>query len=247
MAGLLGASGLVAWTVLSRPEPTSITSEQAHSFDLNDTSSRDDVLVPPRPSELLHDAVGSPAASPRPIIPESLAAAAPAPAPAPRPEVPRFLTSKLESAVLGSKAFMALMRAPGAVVVRASALKSPKTLRAFLEDKAAVDAFLNATATRVVLNSPLVAKTVLGSAALVRAFVQSPAMSDGASVRALLESRMALKIMDCPGVQGALEDPGVIRNLSDPAVLQWLSRNPEVMQAMAGAAPALARSLAAVR
>ena len=245
--GLLGASGFVAWSVMSRPDAALITSEQAHSFDLKEAPSAAPTAAP-RPVEELHDAVAAPV-SPRPIAMAGMAATAPAAPAAPaavRPQVRPFLTPQLETAVRKSKFFAAMLRAPARFLVAASALKSPRALRSFLENKSGVEAYMNSTVVRVVLNSPSVAKSVLGSPALVRAFLSSPAMKDPQAVRELLESRMVVKMLDCPGVQEALADPAVIRNmLADPGTIQWMGENPEAMHAIASAAPALARSLSA--
>lgn len=237
--GLLGASGFVAWSVLSSPDATTLTSEQAGSFDLKEGPAPAPAAAA-RPAEELRDAVASPV-SPRPIPLESMASAVPAAA---KPAVPPFLTPKLEAGVRRSRVFAALLRAPARFLVSSSALKSSRALRAFLDDKPGVEAYMSSAVVRVVLNSPTAAKSLLGSPSLVRAFLGSPAMSDPAAVRALLGSRMLVKMLDCPGVQEALADPAVIRSMvADPATVSWLAENPAALKAIASAAPALANSL----
>lgn len=243
VAGLLGASGFVAWTVFSRPDDA--VSGAAAAFDFKEAP-------PPssRPlsagSEQLKDAVAD-AASPRPISVAEMAREAP-PRVDRRPPVRPFLTPELESGVRKSKILNALLRAPARFLVAGSAMKSPRALNAFLGDKAAVDAYMNSTLVRVALNSPAVAKALIGNAALVRAFLGSPALRDPGTVKALVGSRMLAKMLDCPGVQGALADPAVIRSLaSDPVTIEWIGRNPQSLNAIATAAPALAGSLSASR
>jgi hypothetical protein len=241
--GLIGASGFVAWTALSRPDPTVITSEQARSFDISERATPD---APPAAQvrEVLRDAVAAAPVSPRPIPLESMAAAPARAAAAPvPPRVRPFLTPQLEKAVLGSRLFAALLRSPARFAVSRSALKSVRDFRAFMDDKGAVETYMSSTLMRVVLNSPAVAKAVLSNPALIRAFVESPAMRDPRVVRELVSSRMAVKMLDCPGIQEALTDPAVMSALADPAVASWMERNPEALSAVASAVPALARSL----
>lgn len=246
--GLLGASGLVAWSVIARPDATLLTSEQANSFDLKEGP------PPDRPApraqsagEELHDAVAAPPVSPRPILYEGVAAAAPrasfAPAPAPVPSSVK-VTPQMASAVRGSRLFNAFLGAPARYLVASSALKSPSSLRAFLGDSRAVDSYMNSSLMRAALNSPSVAKAVLGNPAVVRAFLASPALRDPQTVRALLSSPMVMKMMDCPGIQDALADPAVIKSLAtDPGTIAWISQNPEALRSLASAAPGLAKSL----
>jgi hypothetical protein len=244
LAGLLGASGFVAWSVFSRPDASALTAEQARSFDFKDGPLPSTIVRVTPPVEDLHDAVAAPV-SPRPIALDIMARAG-APAAAVKPRLPAFATPRLEAAVRRHPFFAGLLRAPARFLMSGTALKSPRALRAFLADKPAVEAYMSSTLMRLVLNSPSAAKSVLGSPVLVRAFLASPAMSDPAAVRELLGSRMLVKMLDCPGVQQALADPAVIRGMvADPGTLQWLAENPSALQAIAGAAPALARSLGA--
>lgn len=243
VCGLLGASSFVAWSVLSRPDDAALSSEAARPFDLQSAPPR---AAAPAPVEELRDAVAAPA-SPRPILYEGLAAARSAPAPTAVEAAERsIVTPALEAGVRRSRFFAALMSAPAKFLASRSALKSPRALRDFLADKSGVDAYMNSAVVRVALASPVVAKSILGRPALVRAFLESPAMRNPDSVRALLSSRMVVKMMDCPGVQEALADPAVIRSLAaDPETLRWLGENPRALDALVSAAPALARSLGA--
>ena len=240
VAGLLGASGFVAWSALSRPDD--VASRSAGAFDLQDAPAS-----PSRPaaSEELRDAVAAPA-SPRPIAAAGMQYATPMPAP--RETVKPFLTPALEAYVRDSKLLRALQHAPARALLSGSAMRSPAALKAFLGDKAAVNSYLDSTLVRVALNSPAVAKLLIGNPALVRAFLGSPAMRDPQAVKALLASRMLVKMLDCPGVQEALADPAVIRSIAgDPGTVEWLARNPHALDAVAAAAPSLASSLAAAR
>ncbi|MBI3565715.1 MAG: hypothetical protein HY079_11005 [Elusimicrobia bacterium] len=240
VTGLLGAAGFVVWSAASRPDDTYITGERADSFNLKEAPVAARPAAAPR-SEELRDAVSSPV-SPRPI---ALAEMAPAAAAAPAKPVRPFLTAKLEKAVRSGRTFAALLRAPARMLGAGSALASPRALRAFLADKAAVNRYMDSTLVRVVLNSPTAAKAVIGSSLVVRAFLASPAMKDKKTVAALLSSRMVGKMLDCPGVQAALTDEAVIRRLAtDPKTAEFLATNPQALAAIAGAAPELARALA---
>lgn len=237
-AVLLGAFGFAAWSAFSGDD--TITYERGGSFDLAFAPA----ASAPRPPEDLRDAVAS-RPSPRPI-PLTEMAPAVSPAAPPQPAVRPFLTPRLERAARASRAFVALLRAPARLFAASSgsALGSPRALRAFLADKAAVERYMDSALVRVVLNSPAAAKAVIGSPAVVRAFLSSPALRDPATVRALLSSRMVVKMLDCPGVQEALSDPKVIRGLAtDPETVEFLGRNPEALNAIAGAAPDLTRAL----
>lgn len=243
VCGLLGASGFVAWSVLSRSSDGILSPETARSFDLKT------VPPPPRapasaPSEDLRDAV----ASPRPILYDGLAAAQAVPAAVVKPPESNYVSPKLETQARRSRLFAAVLSAPAKLLASRSVLGSPRALKAFLDDPRAVDAYLNSTVVRAVLASPAVASAVLGRPALVQAFLSSPAMRDPGAVRALLSSRMVAKMLDCPGVQGALADPAVIRSfVGDPQALKWIDENPQAASALAAAAPALAKSLGAAR
>lgn len=255
--GLLGASGFVAWSVLSRPDDTSLTSEAAGSFDLRETPPPDRPAPRP-PVEELRDAVASPASSPKPIAMAGVsfggapAAGAASSAAAPRasaapagPARAAFLTPDLERRARASKVLSALLGAPARFLLRASALGAPRSLRRFLADPRAVDAYMNSSLVRIAINSPSIARAILGNRALVSAALASPALQDPATVKLLAESRMAAKMLDCPGVQEALADPAVIRSLaSDPATAVWMASNPEAMMKLASSAPALGAALA---
>ena len=245
VAGLLGASGFVAWSVLSRPD--GVDPESASAFDLKETSAPERLVARvARPAgEELKDAVAAPS-SPRPISIEGMAVTGAAPVAerlAPRP----FLTPALEAGARKSRFLTALLRAPARFLIAATPLKSARAFGAFLGDKAAVNAYLDSSLVRAALNSPAVAKSILGSPELVHAFLGSAAMRDPGTIKALLGSRMLVKMLDCPGVQEALADPAVIRSIAtDPGTLQWIVRNPQALKAIASAAPGLGNSLGAV-
>lgn len=243
VAGLLGAAGFVAWSVFARPDDTVITDETVKSFNLQRGPAPAVASAPPR-SEELRDAVAAPV-SPRPIALAEMspAAAAPAKPAAPPPSRPP-VTARLVSAVRSGRVFAGLLRSPARMMASGSALASPRALRAFLADKRAVNRYLDSAVVRVVLNSPAAAKAVIGSSLVVRAFLSTPAMQDKKAVADLLSSRMLIKMLDCPGVQAALTDEKVVRRIAtDPDTAQFLAQNPQALQAIAGAAPELAKAL----
>ncbi len=234
IAAPLASVAFVAWTLASHTDDTSTTVAAGGSFDLD---------VGPARADRLRDSVASPA-SPKPIaLAEMTAATSPAPSAAAAPAVRPFLTPTLENAARTSRLFARLLEAPSRLMGSGTALRSPRDLRVFLSDKAAVESYLDSTMVRVVLNSPVVAKALLGSPAVVRAFLSTPALQDPAAVQALLSSRMLVKILDCPGIQEALSDPAVVRGMAGPETAEFLARNPGAVQALAAAAPGLTRAL----
>ncbi|MDE2489760.1 MAG: hypothetical protein KGM24_02865 [Elusimicrobia bacterium] len=243
--GLLGAAGLVAWSTLSRPVVTRLSSAQAESFDLKEAPH---IAIASR-SVAAQPAAAAVPSSPRPIPLAGMAvdgASAPAGSAAARPLSPPAAAPERLRWARHNRLLEALLRAPGRVLAAHSVLGSPRALRGFLSDAKRVDAYLDSPLIRVALNSPVVTKLVLGNPGLVRVVLGSPALRDPSSVRALLSSPMLRKMLDCPGVQGALADRDVIRNLAtDPATASWLAGNPQALAALAGMAPALARSLGA--
>jgi hypothetical protein len=230
----------VAWTALSRPQDVYLASESAKSFDFKAAP-----LSAARPGAAPSGGGTPAAASPPPIRYEGMARAEPARPPSRKSEG-TFATPLIVAQTRRNRLFSDLLRAPARFLAAHSALRSPGELRAFLADKRGVDAFLNATVVRAVLASPALAGTVLGSPSVARAFLASPAMRDPGTVRALLSSRMAVKMLDCPGVQAALADPAVTRGIvSDPETARWLAANPQALILLGEQAPALARSMGA--
>ena len=235
-AGLLGAAGLVGWTVLSRPSDR----YSARSSGGLDQSGA--FFARREPPELFRDAVAAPpppiAPSPRPVPAAEMRAATRAAKPAPPPAVDG---RKAERWARGQSALRSLLRAPAGFLLSRSALRAPAALRRFLDDKRAVESYLSSPLVRAALVSPAVAKAVLGNPAVAGAVLTAPAMRDPEAVRALLGSRLLRKVLDCPGVQAALEDRRLIESVAaDPRVGRWLAENPQALRALAQAAPALA-------
>lgn len=245
VVGLLGAAGFVAWSVFSRPADDSVAKEQARAFDLQQVEAPP-AARPTPPAESVRDAVAEPV-SPRPIPLETMVVPGRVAREARRPAPPPVLP-KAEAWARHTKAFAAMLNAPAGLIRSASAFRDARTLKGFLADPRAVDAFMDSALTRVTLKSPAIARAVIGSPTLVRAVLSSPAMRDPAAVRALLSSRMLAKILDCPAVQEALSDPAALRgSLADPETVRWFGENPQALQSLAKAAPALADAFAARR
>ncbi|MBI2362411.1 MAG: hypothetical protein HYV15_03390 [Elusimicrobia bacterium] len=136
-----------------------------------------------------------------------------------------------------------MLAAPAGFLMRRTVLKSAKDLRGFLSDKKAVDSYLDSAPVRLAMRHPSVAKSLLTNGALVRAFLATPAMADPATVRRLVKSPLMKKLLDCPGIQGALADPAVMTRLgADPKTLEFVTTHPQVLGAVSAAAPALAEA-----
>lgn len=249
--GLAGLAGLVGWSTLTRPAGDFVTGDAAKGFNLDAPAPASPAPRPAAAPDDLRDAVAAPASSlpgslsPRPIAYEGMAVAGrPAPAAAPAgPVVP--VTPKAEAWARKNKWWTALLAKPAALLARGSSLGNARDMRAFLADPRKVDAYLNSTLTRVVLNSPTAAKALLGNPAVVRAALASPALQDPQALRELLASPMLRKMLDCPGVQEALADEGVMRRMwTDPQTVAWIASHPQALSTIAAAAPALAEGFA---
>lgn len=254
VTALSAAGGLVGWYVMSRPDPSYVSSADARGFNVQRGAAPAPFEPRPAPApsreEQLRDAVAAPV-SPKPIpiqemspIPSMQAPPEESPAPvadarpaaAPSPKIARWAR--------GQKVFRALLRAPASFMMSQGALRAPRALRAFLDDKKAVERYLNSPLVRAALKDPATAKSLLSSPVLLSAFVSTPAMRDPASVRALAGSRMLRKMLDCPGVQEALSDPKVQSAIAgDPHVIEWLGSHPEALRALGSVVPSLADAL----
>lgn len=243
MLGLLGAGGAVGWSVLSRPDDAYITREVADSFNMKTGPAPVRPLATPAPGEALRDAVGAPASSlTRPIASPDMAVGLP-----PRDRrPPAAVTPRAEAWARKHRLLAGLISKPASFLLKRSSLSSAAGMRAFLSDPRKVDAYMNSPLVRVTLNSPTVAKTLLGNPAVVRAFLAAPAMSDPKTVRALIGSPMLHKMLDCPAVQEALGDPEVMtRMVADRQTVAWLAAHPQALTAIASAAPALGEAFGA--
>ncbi len=246
--GLAGAAGLVGWSVLSRPDEIYVTGDAAAGFNLQEGPAPAPAPAPLAAGETLRDAVASAPPAPTSLMapigfdgmagrPESPAVSA---APAAAGPAPRPLRAAAISWVRKSRAFAALLTRPSAALTGRSPMASPRGLREFLADDKRVDRYMNSALVRVTLNSPGIAKMILGNPAVIRAFLASPAMRDPQAVRELLGSPMVRKMMDCPAIHEALSDPVVMQKMvMDPQTVAFIASNPDALTAIAQAVPAL--------
>lgn len=196
------------------------------------------------PQEPLRDSMRALAPSPMPIpilgysmAPKTLAREV---APAPAPGLPSGVQLEARRGPLLNR----LLEQPAAYLMNHTSLASASEFRGFLSNKDKVNSYLNSPLVRAALKNPTVAKTVIGNGALVRAFLDTPAMKDQMAVRQLMQSRMFLKMLDCPGIHGALSDVAVTARLaSDPQTLAFLTEHPEAAVALGKAFPALSQAL----
>jgi len=248
IVGLIGATGVVTWSVVSRPDDAFMTQEAAGAFNLQTGPAPARAPAPLTAGETLRDAVASappPASSMmRPIAGEGMFVGAP-----PNGGMDRkftVITPKAEAWARKHKFVAGLIARPAKFLMSRSSLGSARDLRAFLADPKKVDAYMNSSLVRVTLNSPTVAKALLGNPAVIRAFLASPAMRDPKAARALLGSPMVRKMLDCPAIQEALSDPAVMKRMvGDPQTIAWLAAHPDALLAIASAAPALGDAVSA--
>lgn len=246
--GLLGAGGVVTWSVVSRPSDTFMTAETAGAFNLQTGPAPARPSSPLSPGETLRDAVAAappPASSlMKPIADPGMVVGA-----APKGGMNRpitVITPKTEAWARKHRLLAGLIAKPAKFMISRSALGSPRSLREFLADPRKVDAYMNSSLVRVAINSPAVAKALLGNPSVIRAFLASPAMRDAKAARALLGSPMVRKMLDCPAVQEALGDPVVLRRMfTDPETIRWLAAHPETMTAITAAVPAFGGAFSA--
>lgn len=248
IVGLIGATGVVTWSVVSRPDDSFMTQEAAGAFNMQTGPAPVRAPAPLTAGETLRDAVASappPAFSMmKPIADEGMFVGAP-----PKggmDEKLTVITPKAEAWARRHKFVAGLIAKPAKFLMSRSALGSARDLRAFLADPKKVDAYMNSSLVRVTLNSPTVAKALLGNPAVIRAFLASPAMRDPKAARALLGSPMVKKMLDCPAIQEALSDPVVMKRMvGDPQTIAWLAAHPDALLAIASAAPALGDAVTA--
>lgn len=238
------AALLVAWSVYergSRPEP----SLPAAAFDLPRLSGAGEAAIAAAPPAAAAPEAPAPFSSLMAPIPlENMSGASPRTARAGPGKVP-VVTAKAVRWVRTHKLFTSFLKTPARYLTqRSGRLSSPRALRAFLNDSKQVNAYLDAPLVRVALNSPVVSRALMSDPDVLRAFFGSPAMQDKDAVKALLQSALLRKVLDCPGPQGALEDGKTLpAALTDPAMLAWMRENPDALKGLREALPELAAAL----
>ena len=232
---LAAVTGLVAWSTLTRPIDPRMSD---HAVDPSDFTSAPKPNFPIATADSMRDAM----ASPQPIPIAGYTMTPQRPATVPEAQVPK-VPPGVELKAVRSPVFSALLDSPARFLMRRTTLGDAKTFKRFLANPKAVDAYLDSSLVRAALRSPTVTKSVLANGRLVRAFLGTPAMQDPVALATLLRSPMFKKMMDCPGVQGALADPTVmVRLAADPATLEYLSEHPQAADALTKALPAMAQA-----
>ena len=238
---LAAAGGFVAWSALSRPKDAYLTRDVADGFDLAAAPAARPaaagpaapLLAPESPRPVPGSGLGT-AAEPSRAAPGGPGPGAQAGGAAPKKTGP--LKPGAEGWALGQPLVRALLAAPARVLLQRSALASAGELKGFLASPSQVDRFLDSPLTRVVLNSPTVATALLGDPKLFAAVLESPALKDPQAAKALAQSPMLRKMLDCDGVTQALQAPSVRERLEDPATAAWLAERPELLAAVMNAA-----------
>ncbi len=239
---------MVTWSVVSRPDDAYITHDVANSFNLQTGPAPVRASVALAPGETLRDAVAAapPAASSlmRQIADPGMVVGG---VPKSSLEKPlTVITPKAEAWAKKHKFLAGLIAQPAKYMMSRSPLGSVRSMREFLADPKKVDAYMNSALVRITLNSPTVAKALLGNPAVIRAFLAEPAMRDPQTVRALLGSPMLRKMLDCPAIQEALGDPVIMnRMVADPQTIAWIASHPQALMAISQAAPALGDAFSA--
>ncbi len=247
--GLLGAGAGVTWSVLARPNDSYLTRETSEAFNLQTGPAPSRAPAALASGETLRDAVAvaPPALSSltRPIATAGMAVGGLLKK-SPEAMSGAVVTPQAEAWARKHPFLTGLIAKPAAFLMGRSALGNARGLRSFLGDPKTVDAYMNSALVRVTLNSPTVAKAVLGNSAVVGAFLATPALRDPQALRALLSSPMLRKMLDCPAIQEALGDPVVMEKMiADPRTVSWIAAHPQALLVLAEAAPALGDALSA--
>jgi hypothetical protein len=216
----------------------------ANSFNLQTGPAPVRAPVALAPGETLRDAVAAVPPAPSSLMRQIADPGMVVGGGAPKATHYTVITPKAEAWAKKHKFLTGLIAKPASFLMGRSSLGSARDLRAFLADPQKVDAYMNSALVRVTLNSPTVAKALLGNPAVIRAFLAMPAMRDPQAVRALLGSPMLRKMLDCPAIQEALGDPEVMNKMiADPKTISWIASHPDALMAIASAAPALGDAL----
>lgn len=240
--GLLGAGGAVTWSVMSLQDNSYITHEVVNSFNLQTGPAPTRAPVALSPGETLRDATAAvppaPSSLTKLIAPPGLAVDGLSKNAADKQHT--VITPRAEAWAKNHEFLAGLIAKPASFLMSRSSLGSVRDLRAFLADPQKVDAYMNSTLVRVTINSPAVAKVLLGNPAVIHAFLATPAMRDPQAVRALLGSPMLRKMLDCPAIQKALGEPEVMNKMiADPKTISWIVAHPDALMAIASAVPAM--------
>lgn len=237
---LAAVTGVVGWSMMTRPIDPRMVDVEVQASDL--PSPAPAPRFPSADADSMRDAMASP--QPIPIAGYSMT-----PSPQQRPAtVPQAAVPKVPPGVeLKAKSdpvFSAMVGAPAKFLMRKTTLGDARSFKKFLASPKAVDRYLNSPLVRAALKSPAVTKSILTNGALVRAFLDTPAMQDPVALATLLRSPMFKKIVDCPGVQEAFSDPRVMMSLgTDPSTVEYLGEHPQAAEALGKAFPALAAAV----
>jgi hypothetical protein len=238
VVSLAAVTGVVGWSMMTRPVDPRMVDVEVHASDF--PSQAPAPSFPSAAADSMRDAMASP--QPIPIAGYSMTPQQ-RPATVPEASVPK-VPPGVELKAKSDPAMTAMLGAPARFLMRRTTLGDARGFKRFLASPKAVDGYLNSPLVRAALKSPAVTKTVLGNGALVRAFLDTPAMQDPVALAALLRSPMFKKVVDCPGVRDALADPAVlVRLVSDPATVGYLSEHPQAAEALGKAFPALAAAV----
>lgn len=179
------------------------------------------------------DAVAAPAAAPAAV----LAAARVVPmAPPPGAAARQAAVSIPKGApMVKPGAFKALLASPSKFIVESTWLGRPEGFRAFAADPARVRRYLANPAVRAVLDNPMVLKALLSNKTVVKAFVESPAMKDAKTLKALGSSALMMQLGDTKAFAALAKDPGALQTvLSMPEGAAFFARFPQGMMLMGG-------------
>lgn len=235
VALLSGFTGVVAVSVLTNPREQALAD---HRGDFDMESGPVPIRKAPAEEMPLRDALAAPGVSGAAVPPPQSTVSGPADRPS--PPVSPLLSETLRRGaapdpsawVRGHSLFQGLMGGPARFLVNNTHLGSTAKLGKFLSDPARVGRYLNHRLIQSALESPILVKS-LASPAMTKAFVESPAMRDPATVRALLNSGLVDRIARSRGVKEALGDSAFTgRVMLQPEVMTWMTRNPDAAKVL---------------
>lgn len=233
LLALVGAGGFYGWRMMNKGDDLRISAEDAKAFQTNmkkQEQAEPTVTVVQQPqieaaglSNVVADTGRGAEDLAKPL--RAVKAAAPG---------PRVVTTVVRTAPAAS-GWDPLWLDPPGYMARKTLLGSPRELQAWLNNPSKVKAFFATPLIATVLNSPQSVGQLAGSAAMVSAFIASPAMQDRATVQALAGSSFMGELLARPGVKAVQADASVRGNLlTQPATADWLTKNPEMMRLLSG-------------
>lgn len=232
--------GLVAafYAGMNQSAGPEIRVEESSDFNL----SMAEAPRPPAPAAPVLEPVGNRAPAAAVSVPAAGARPAAPTAPVSPARKGEAVVPARKPSAADQKGYESMLAAPARYLASKTLLGRPVELRKLLARKEFGKGYVMAPIVRGVLESPAAVAALARNKTLVKAFLESPAMKDPATVKALGESPLMNYVMTSKGVQGALGNQAVYNEVfMSPQVISWASANPANQAAIGRLAQGLAR------